>query len=116
MLSQDKLYIIVDKKSSDVVDDRSFTTLVAAHDADCLRNAALLIARVPTYYSYPSDFELYYAGDVHDMIRGAVVPLVSLGTFDKIKRDFSEIIEVYRRTLFGSYQDDGADEEAATDE
>ena len=82
------LYLIVDKKSSNVVSERQKTAIIYENDISAIRGCVNLMMSVPNYYQFADDFELFRVADVESLMSYKHYELVSLGTFADFKRDY----------------------------
>ena len=82
------LYLIVDKKSSNIVSDRQKTAIIYENDISAIRGCVSLMMSVPNYYHFGADFELFRVADVETLMSQKHYEIVSLGTFADLKRDY----------------------------
>ncbi len=86
------LYLIVDKKSSNVVSDRQKTAIIYENDINAIRGCVSLMMSVSNYYQFSEDFELFRVADVETLMSQKHYEIVSLGTFADFKRDYMAVM------------------------
>ena len=97
------LYLIVDKKSSNVVSERQKTAIVYENDINAIRGCVNLMMSVANYYQFSDDFELFRVADIETLMAQKHYDIVSLGTFSDFKRDYMAVMH--------SEDDEGDDDE-----
>ena len=96
------LYLIVDKKSSNVVSERQKTAIIYDNDINAIRSCINLMMSVSNYYQFADDFELFRVADVESLMSYKHYDIVSLGTFADFKRDYISVMHS---------KDDGVDDD-----
>lgn len=86
------LYLIVDKKSSNVVSERQKTAIIYENDINAIRGCVSLMMSVSNYYQFADDFELFRVADIDTLMSQKHYDIVSLGTFADFKRDYMAIM------------------------
>lgn len=86
------LYLIVDKKSSNIVSERQKTAIIYDNDINAIRGCVNLMMSVSNYYQFAEDFELFRVADVEILMSHKHYDVVSLGTFADFKRDYLAVI------------------------
>ena len=86
------LYLIVDKKSSNIVSERQKTAIIYDNDINAIRGCVNLMASVANYYQFAEDFELFRVADVETLMSQKHYDIVSLGTFADFKRDYMAVM------------------------
>ena len=82
------LYLIVDKKSSNIVSERQKTAIIYENDINAIRGCVNLMMSVANYYQFSDDFELFRVADIETLMSHKHYDIVSLGTFSDFKRDY----------------------------
>ena len=82
------LYLIVDKKSSNIVSERQKTAIIYESDINAIRGCVNLMISVSNYYQFAEDFELFRVADVETLMSHKHYDIASLGTFADFKRDY----------------------------
>ena len=86
------LYLIVDKKSSNIVSERQKTAIIYENDINAIRGCVSLMMSVSNYYQFADDFELFRVADIETLMSHKHYDIVSLGTFADFKRDYLSVI------------------------
>lgn len=86
------LYLIVDKKSSNIVSERQKTAIIYENDINAIRGCVNLMMSVSNYYQFADDFELFRVADVETLMSHKHYDIVSLGTFADFKRDYIAVM------------------------
>ena len=86
------LYLIVDKKSSNIVSERQKTAIIYENDINAIRGCVSLMMSVSNYYQFADDFELFRVADIDTLMSHKHYDVVSLGTFADFKREYLAVI------------------------
>ena len=95
------LYLIVDKKSSNIVSERQKTAIIYENDIGAIRGCVNLMMSVPNYYHFAEDFELFRVADIETLMSHKHYDIASIGTFADFKRDYLSVVDSYRNHLEG---------------